>query len=94
MPSPHEPFPDTEDYILPQRQNSVVHYSKVCRRLAAMGQYLPKVHVRVRSALPLIATQSRTSRDVSSGPFPDQVHRSKISPSTPEHPPTTRSRPT
>jgi hypothetical protein len=38
------------------------------RRISQMGQQLQKSDVRVTSAFPLIATESRTSRDVSSGP--------------------------
>jgi hypothetical protein len=32
------------------------------KRMSALGQYLPKLDVRVRSAFPLITTKSRTSQ--------------------------------
>jgi hypothetical protein len=35
--------------------------------MSALGQNLPKLHVRVRSAFALRATKSQTSLDVSSG---------------------------
>jgi hypothetical protein len=39
--------------------------------MSALGQYLPKLDVRVRSALPPIATKSLTSHHVGDGPIGD-----------------------
>jgi|SRR5690348_3512993 hypothetical protein len=49
--------------------------------MSAMGQYLPKADVRVRSAFPLITTKSRTSHYVGEGPVPDMPaikHRAQL----------------
>src|SRR6266571_6844207 len=45
--------------------------------MSIMGQYLPKSNVCVTSVQLLITDSSRTSREVRSGPKPDQVHRNK-----------------
>lgn len=39
--------------------------------MSEVGQSLPKWNVRVTSAFPLIATEERTSRDVSNVPIGD-----------------------